>query len=190
MPQTYHIPGRYHPFYSLLGRGMRRWIGDERRAENLFIVAVVLGGTGLVLLQFLVMAAIEFPAGGPPAWVWAGQLGVLGAFLLTSMIGYQPKIKVTYSGRRLEIEQAGRSTTINCSDIESAELVSDQTYYTHYGRYARTRAFVNHLPPQVLLLRTENHPIVLGLREQDRDDLLEVLCMTEFDMSSPASITS
>ena len=92
MPQTYHIPGRFHPYYSLLGRGMDRWIDDERRAESLFIVLVVMGATGLVLLQFLIMAAFEFPAEGPPTWLWAGQLGLAAVFLGVSVVDDQPEI--------------------------------------------------------------------------------------------------
>jgi hypothetical protein len=169
---------------------MRRWIEDRLRAENLFLAALVLIATTLVLLHFLATAALDPSTAGAIAWSWGIQLGALTVFVLTCIVGFEPEITITYTGQRLEIREDEHETLIDCSEIESADRISDETYYNHFRRYARTQSFVNHLPPHVILLRTDTRPIVLGLDEDGQESLLEILCATSFDVSSTTSVTS
>lgn len=190
MPNTYQIPSRFHPFYSLLGRGIRRWSEDTWRAENLYILAVVLIGTGMILVHFLMMAAVDLPPTSSSPWLWGSQLALVTVFLLTSVIGFEPAITVRYTRNQLEICSEQGTTIIECSEITTMKQIDRRTFYRHYGRYRRTQSFVNRLPSHVLLLRTETDPIVLGLNEHDQRELIDHLCTGHRDIVSPTSITS
>jgi hypothetical protein len=177
---TFTISRRFHPAYSLLGRWMRRWLDDDRRAEALFIL--VLSGVALTLLlsQYLAWALLKpFIAAAPdgPAALafWIGQVGALGLVIGTCVVGFQPAITVTADTDRLRLRQHDRVLVVPYAAIGDVSIISARRYHRHWRRYAATHTFVNHPDDDLLLLRTDIGPVVLSLAPDDREVLLDHL---------------
>lgn len=171
-----HVPARFHPAYSLLGRWMQRRLGDARRAEALFLVALSMIVLGLVLAQFLawlwLQSAILADPTGPVAMAfWLGQVGGLMLCLFTCVVGFTPAVGVTMAATGLCLRRGSRERILPYAEITSVESITALRYYRHYGRYAATDAFVNRLTPDVLLLHTPGGPVALGLPPKDHDAL-------------------
>jgi len=170
--RTFHVPPRFHPAYSLLGRALRRLTGDARHAEALFLVTLSTGVLGLLLIHFLawtkVQPAIEADPTGPTGLVfWLSQLGGLLACVLVGILGFAPAIDLTVTATALILRQGTRECTLPYTEILSVTAISALHYHRHYACYAATQAFVNRLTPQVLLLQTADGPVVLGLLGDD-----------------------
>ena len=180
MTPSFHISGRFHPGYSLLGRWLRRTTGDARRAEALLIVAlvgllVVLAG-GQALAWMLLQDVLEVAPRAPEAAAfWLAQLGAALGYVLFGLVGFQPPITVTCMPGALVLCQGGRTLALPYHAIASAEPVSALRFHRHWRRYAATHVFVNRIPDPLLLLRTTSGPVVLGLSAGDQAALVEHL---------------
>ena len=177
---SFHISGRFHPGYSLLGRWLRRATGDVRRAEALLIVAwsglLLLLAGGQALAWMLLQDVLEAAPRGPEATAfWLAQLGAALGYVLFGLVGFQPPIAVTCTPRRLTLRQGDRTLAIPYHAITSAEPVSVLRFHRHWRRYAATHVFVNRIPDTLLLLRTTSGPVVLGLSAGDQAALVEHL---------------
>lgn len=178
--RTFYVPPRFHPAYSLLGRGLRRLVGDARRAEALFLIALSMLALGLLLGQFfawmwLKTAILATPLGPVAMAFWLGQIGAVAVCLLTCVVGFVPAITITVNPTHLHLRQGRHECTLPYGAITSTESVSALTYYRHYRPYAATQAFVNRMTPQVLLLHTPEAPIALSLLPEDHDTVLHLL---------------
>ena len=170
---TFCIPRRFHPGYSLLGRGLRRLVRDPLRAEAFFILAL----TGLALLWLLVQYAVwaflqpapSAPAGPAALRFWAVQGGALLFLVLTCVVGVAPAAVVTCApGGRLRLRQGRRRLALDNAEIKAIKKITPLRYHRHERRYAATQAFVGRLRHDLLLLRTARGPVVLGLAPQDQ----------------------
>lgn len=176
VPLTCSIPGRFHPGYSLLGRWMRRRFHDERQAEAWFIVTLAGIVVGLAVAQYLAWTVLQLVHPAPSPTVlglfWAAQLALVLLSGLTCLLGKQPPVTVTFGTDALYLHQKPRVVEVRCDRITAAESISALLFHRHYRRYAETRVFVNRVPPTLLLLHTDDGPVVLGLPEEDRHAVL------------------
>ncbi len=172
VPRTFSTPRRYHPGYSLLGRWLRRRVGDARQAEAVFIVALAGIGLGVLLAQYgawaLLQPALTADPTGPLAVVfWGVQLCVFTLVGLTCLLGFQPSVEVICTASGLSMRQGERHLTLAYEAIDDAEPLAPLLFHRHYRRYAATRAFVYRPTGALLLLHTADGPVVLGLLEAD-----------------------
>jgi hypothetical protein len=152
-------PPAFHPVSSLLGRALRRRAADARQAEGLYVVAAALVLVGGVLLgQWGWMLGRAHPV----AYGVAAGLGwaVIGAACFG---GWRPRLHVRVGGGALHIARGAEALVVPLGEVERAERIAAAEYHRHWARYAATRAFVNRLGDEVLLLRTARGPVVLGL---------------------------
>lgn len=177
MSKTFEIPARFHPGYSLLGRGLVRLTGDHRQAEAWYIIAVIAVGLGLLLAQYLGWALLKptiqaDPTGPAALTFWLAQLGGGLAFLLLGCAGMQPAVTVVCSPYGLDVTQGRRHHFVAYGDVDALSCITPELFHRHYRRYAATLSFVNRLPEELLLLRTAERPVVLGLGGEDRARLV------------------
>jgi len=153
---------------------MQRRLGDARRAEALFLVALSMIALGLLLAQFLAWmwfqpAILADPTGPTAIAFWLSQVGALMLCLFTCVVGFTPAVVITMTPTALHLRRGRRERTLRYDEITSVESISALRYYRHYGRYAATDAFVNRLTPEVLLLHTLDGPVALGLPPEHHD---------------------
>jgi hypothetical protein len=177
---TFHVPRRFHPAYSLLGRGLRRRVGDARRAEALFLVTLSLLALGLLLAQFaawtwLKPAITAEPLGPMAVAFWIAQLGALILTGSICVVGFTPPLSVMLTPTQVELRRGRHERLVPYAEITAVASISALLYHRHYSRYAATDVFVNRLPPRVLLLHTPAAPIALGLLPEDHDTVMRLL---------------
>ena len=153
---------------------MQRRLGDARRAEALFLVALSMIALGLLLAQFLAWmwfqpAILADPTGPTAIAFWFSQVGALLLCLFTCVVGFTPAVVIVVRPTMLHLRRGTRERTLRYDEITSVESISALRYYRHYGRYAATDAFVNRLTPEVLLLHTLDGPVALGLPPEHHD---------------------
>ena len=180
MLPCFHIPRRFHPGYSLLGRGLRRLTGDVRRAEALLVVVLVGGLLLLVGSQTLAWTLLQdvldqAPRGPVALAFWGSHIGALVTYVLVGWIGFQPAITLQCTPKGLVLHQGRRTLTLPYSAINTVEPVDVVVFHRHWRRYAATHVFANRLPEKLLLLRTTSGPVVLGLSPADQQALLAYL---------------
>ena len=171
---SYIIPSRFNPARSLLGRWIRLHSADARQAESTYVVVVVLSFLALLLVHFLGWAFVQ-PAGAGVAIILSEVVLVLayGAF---AFAGRDPAIIITPQASALEISRGDDVELVLPSDeIETACTIDARTFHRHYRRYAQTRVFVNRVPAELLLLRWNGIPVVLGPAKDDLSTLLQLL---------------
>ena len=169
---------------------MRRRLGDARRAEALFLVALSMIALGLLLAQFIAWLWLQpvilaAPTGPVAMAFWVSQVGALMLALLTCVVGFAPAVVVSVGPLGLHLRRGRHERTLRYTEITSVESISARRYYRHYGRYAATDAFINRLTPEVLLLHTLHGPVALGLPPDDHDAVrhhLEVCLAPPFEM--------
>ena len=189
MTPTFHSPRTFDPSYSLLGRAFRAWTGDRLRGEALFVVALT--GLALVLLMshYLGWALLKPVLTENPDWqmlFWAGQLASVVVWAGLGLVGVRPGVTVDCTASGLELEQGGRARTVPYDALEAVDTVSATTYHRHYRRYAATAVFVGPIRDELLLLRTERGPVVVGLADDEAQAALRTHVETaEADASAP-----
>lgn len=178
MTRTFRSARCYDPSYSLLGRALRRWTRDRLRGEALFLVALT--GLALVLLMthYLGWALLQSYLAEQPTRqlvFWGGQLasGVLWGGI--GLVGFRPGVTATCTSNTLTLEQSGRTRTVPYDSIDETRVISATRYHRHYRRYAATSVFVGRLADDVLLLRTERGPVVVGLTPAEAHEELQSL---------------
>lgn len=182
-------PRCFDPSYSLLGRAIRAWTSDRRRAEALFIV--VLTGLALVLLMthYLGWALLKPVLASNPSWqlfFWAGQLASVALLGALGLVGFRPGVAVRCTSAALELTQGARTQTVPYEDIDRVETISATTYHRHYRRYANTDVFVSVLEEEVLLLRTAEGPVVVALPDpEDREAVQAQIRTADVDVPEP-----
>jgi hypothetical protein len=167
---TFESPRSYHPSYSVLGRAVRAWVGDRLRGEALYVVALT--GLTLILLMshYLGWALLKSTLVAHPSWqavFWGGQVGSVLALIGIGLVGFRPPVRVTCHSDGVVLTQGDQSCTLPYASIDDLALIPARRYHRHYRRYAATQVFVSHLPDEVLLLRTEDGPVVVALSEPE-----------------------
>lgn len=155
---TFHIPGRFYPPASPLGRWLRRRAADEWQAEGRYLVVLTLLVTALVLAHLLAWTVLPPTL---PAVLTAG--GATMGILLLATVGRQPAIAVSIDRRRLRVRQGARALDVPLDGIVDCEVVDAEAYHRHWRRYSGTHRYVNRVPKRMLLLHTEDGPVALGL---------------------------
>jgi len=180
-PSSYRIPARFHPGRSPLGRLIRRLTADRWQADALYLAALVLGGTALLLAHLVAWNLTPATLAHTPAW-FAAEIALALVVAALSLIGWQPGIAVRCDATGLHLRQSRRRLTVAPDDVTDVEVVSARHYHRHERRYAGTRVFVNRVPGEVLLVRTEETVVAIGLAtESERAALrrrLEARCLS------------
>jgi hypothetical protein len=173
-PPPFHIPGRFHPGYSMLGRWLRRRTGDARQAEAYLIVVAAAFGLVLLLAPALAASFLEAGtqagrAGGlrPDVVFWLAELGALLLAGLVGGLGFEPAVTVTCAADHLLLRQGTSTCRIPYDALRSVEPLPRLLFHRHYRRYAATRVFATRLPDPLLLLQTPEGPVVVGLAAPD-----------------------
>lgn len=170
MPLRFVIPRSFYPPASPLGRLVGRWAQDARQAESFyFVAAAFVLCVGSLLSQW---GWVAFGT-GEEATPWFFVTQVAGGLLLGAgcLLGWKHTVDVTAERRELHVRKGEDATSIRYEHIHAVERISADAYHRHWRRYAATRAFVNRLPAELLLLRTEGGPLILGLSPSDLDRL-------------------
>lgn len=170
MTPTFQSQSSFDPSYSLLGRAFRYGIGDRLRGEALYIVAVT--GLALVLLMthYLGWALLQPVFTDHPSWqllFWAGQLASAVIWGVVGLVGLRPGVTVSCTSSTVKLHQGGRTYTVPYDGLDRVVPISATTYHRHYRRYAATKIFVSRVPDELLLLRTPDGPVVVGLPDAD-----------------------
>ncbi len=182
MTHAFESPRSYHPSYSVLGRAVRAWVGDRLRGEALYLVALT--GLTLVLLMshYLGWALLKSTLLANPSWqavFWGGQVGSVLVLIGIGLVGFRPAVRVECHSDRVELTQGDRSCTLSHSSIRELASISARRYHRHYRRYAATQVFASDFPDEVLLLRTEDGPVIVALSDPEAQaalfDRLEAL---------------
>lgn len=184
---TFIIASRFDPTHSLVGRLFRSRAADARQGESLFILSVSLLVLALILLGTIGWTMLPYVQNsGAEVLAAAGVVAVL-LIVATCLIGRSPEIVVAVSRNSLTVGSPGSELRIPFSAIERISRVDDRTYYRHYGRYAETRAFVNRIPSELLLLHVDGAPVVLGIESTADLGTLEALLLAGTKVSGRAS---
>jgi len=167
---TFRSPRTFDPRYSLLGRALRFWTGDRLRGEALYVVTLTGLALALLMIHYLGWALLKSTLAASPSGqllFWAGQLTSGLAWAGLGLVGVRPAVTVTCTATGLEIEQGSRRRQMAYDALEEVSSVAATTYHRHYRRYAATTVFVGALQDEVLLLRTDRGPVVVGLADAD-----------------------
>lgn len=166
--RSFVIPSRFHPPHSLLGRWIRSRISDPRKSESVFIISVVLGAVGLLLVQIFSWTFLQPLDAGMRLIFFGVQAAAASVFAGVCLIGREPKITIQLRGNELTAtRKSAESLRIPFAEIESFSLLDARTFHRHYRRYAETITLVNHVPDELLLLRWGSRPVVVGLDEAE-----------------------
>lgn len=181
MPFFLSVPRRFHPGYSLLGRWVHAHVSDARKGEAVYLLSLTMLFFLLGITQSLAWALLQpaLRAGDSIDSVyWIAQLLTAALCFGVALFGFRPAFSVRIDETALVVEQAGRSWVIPHPQIEHAAIVPNLTYYRHYRRYARTVAFIGAPEPQVVVIETQERPLVLGLPSSACDTILGLLDRT------------
>lgn len=187
------IPGRVHPGYSLLGRLLRRRLGDPLRAEAYHVVLLSAAGVVWLLGQYGAWAVVRdavlaAPTGPVAVTFFAGQVASLTLLFLTGFLGFEPPVSVACEAGGVRIRKGEVDLYLPLDHIEAVVEVPARTYHRHYRRYAATRAFVNRPGASVLLIETPGGPVALGLEGRDADALRATLAYRREWMARPVGV--
>lgn len=172
---SFIIPARFRPARSLLGRWSRMYAVDARQAESTYIVAAAIASLALLLMHFLGWSFVQPSSSGTTLLLVTTEALLVSAFLAAAFVGRESAITIEINPSALTISRAGdEKVTFAYEEIETACRIDARTFHRHYRRYAETRVFVNRVPDQLLLLRWNGIPVILGLSE---DDLVAILSM-------------
>jgi hypothetical protein len=170
VPRTFQAPRSYDPSFSLLGRALRAWTGDRLRGEALYIVVLTGMALALLMSHYLGWALLRSALTSQPSWqiaFWAGQLGTVVLWAAVGLVGVRPGVAVTCTEDTLTLTQAGRTRTVSPSALDEVRVIAASRFHRHYRRYAATDAFVSAVPDEVVLLRTDDGPVVVALPSPD-----------------------
>lgn len=153
---------------------------DARRAEALYIVTLAFVLLGLLLAQYTAWAFLKAPILAAPRGslavaFWLAQVGSVLLVVLGGAFGFKPALYVRCSPTELFLRQGGRTLHLALEDIWEATCLPSETVHRHHLRYAATRVFASWYGPTILLLKTAQGPVVLGLGESDAHTLLACL---------------
>lgn len=179
LTRTFRSPRSFHPCYSLLGSAVRYWTGDRLRGEALFLVTLTSLVLVLLIAHYLSWALLQSLVAGSTAqeWqltFWFGQLASLAAVLAFAVVGFRPPLTVTCDDDAgvVRLSQGRDDLTLSYDAITKTRVISAVRFHRHYRRYARTRVFIGRLGDAVVLVDTDDGPVVIALDDPDAQDAL------------------
>ncbi len=181
MSYTYHIQRRFHIGYSILGRQIRQRIADEHYAEGVFIIAFAALFICLVITNYLGWAILQSMYAGAPdeagaITYWIGQVILAFLFLAFCVVGFKPAVHVSFDPQKgLSIKQGRKQADISLQNIRAASRISALRFHRHHRKYSETQAFFVKLPLSLTLLSTDDGPVLLGLSEEENQELITLL---------------
>jgi len=194
---SFHIPRRFSTTRSILGRSIRRRIGDPRQAASTFIVALVVlacfGAMLRILARVVLRDAIHAdPTGNLAALFVAAQTAAVLVFLVVGFVGFTDPVVVELSDN-IRITRGTETLTIDRSAVGVREISRD-LYHAHYQRYSATRSFVpSNREPQLLLIeaygvRGVEGPVILELDSPSRTEFLRAFVRSDGGRDVAASL--
>ena len=210
MPTTtlsFRAPRSFHPPASLLGRALRRWIGDPLRAEATYWLVLVLTVAMAVMgtqWGWLWLRDMASPEAFLDAAVWyaIAQAVALVLFVLVGYVGWRPAVVVTLTDETLRIQQgpaalkvprpslrrvrpiAARAlapTPRQTSPRRARPIAATEEHRT-LRRRADVRRFVAKAYDPLLVLDVDGDaPIVLALPDAERERFEQTLRPSTFD---------
>ena len=175
MPLTFHTPPRFHPGYAPLYRWLHRWTEDRLQAGALHILVLAGAALGLLLVHFVAWAVLQVPLHDwtdPQALqLWGVTLGGLALIGGLGLVGVQPAVTVRCTHEALHLEQGHRQRTLPYDALQTVDVISATTYHRHYRLYARTHPFIGIRGERLVLLRTAENVVVIGLTASDQQAL-------------------
>lgn len=181
MSNTYHIQRRFHIGYSILGRQIRRRISDVHYAEGVFIMAFAALFICLVIANYLGWAVLQSMNAGAPdeaaaIMYWIGQVILTLLFFTFCVFGFKPAVHVSFDSQKgLSIKQGAVQEDIPLQSIRAVSHVSALRFHRHHRKYRTTKAFFVKLPASLTLVSTDNGPVLLGLSEDENQELITLL---------------
>ena len=174
------VPKKLNANYSILGRIIRRSVQDTHYAEGILILTIALLCISIVVAFYIAWAFVqpfvEADATGQTAvYYFLAQIASFILLFTAAFLGFKPKLEITIEPHCLHIKQGDHRLLLLNSEIQSTQVISALQYHQHYRKYSSTKAFYNRLSDHLLLLETENGPIILGVSEEDQATLLETL---------------
>lgn len=177
MPSILTIPRRFHTGYSLLGKAVRKRIGDRLYAEGMYI---------LILAAILICAVLAFYLGWAllqpviqteqDAFIFACAQAFVAMFIfMTCIWGYKPALQIEYSSEALVIKHGDLARRISAGSVRSCSPLSALDYHRHFRKYGQTLFFSNRSSDHLMLIRTDDGPVVLGLPEQNWEAVRHLL---------------
>lgn len=164
--------------YSPVAKLIRKKVSDPLRAENAFILVSASIIIALMLANQVAWALIRNdvmtnPTGDVAISYWLFQLGFAAVFFFACIVGFKPAATITCTKNALNIQQGATHISVPYSAISAVKTVSDMTFHRHYRLYKNTFSFVNEPQKEMVLLNTEGHPIVLGLKANEATELIQ-----------------
>ena len=180
MRTRFSAPAQFDPSYSMLGRMLRRRIPDRKRAGAHFVVASSVLVLVLVVVQFFAWSYLEptvmaDPGGVAATAFWIGQIAAVLLLVFGAVLGRAPKLVVTLSGRHLDAVQGSRAARVPLSEIEEILPVSAVQFHREYLPFADVRAFTCRAPKAVMVIRTSEGALGIGLPESEHKELCRAL---------------
>lgn len=138
---------------------------------SLVLVLLIAHYLSWALLQTLVSASA---AADWQLTFWFGQLASVGVIAAIAFVGVRPALTATCDDDAgvLQIEQGRDALALPYDAIASTAVISARRFHRHYRRYARTRIFVGAIGEAVLLVTTDDGPVVLAFDDPDAHDAL------------------
>lgn len=162
--------------YSVLGRLIRRSVKDAHYAEGILILTIALLCISMVVFFYIGWAFVEpiitaDTSGQAAAYYFFGQLGSFLLLFFVALLGFKPGLEIDVDAHCLHIKQGKQRMLVLFNEIQHADSISAKEFHQHYRKYINTRAFYNRLSGNLLLLDTDNGPVILGLSEEDQATL-------------------
>ncbi|MEL6442952.1 MAG: hypothetical protein AAFY55_16905 [Bacteroidota bacterium] len=190
MPTTtlsFRAPRSFHPPASLLGRALRRWIGDPLRAEATYWIVLVLTVAMAVMgtqWGWLWLRDMASPEAFLDAAVWyaIAQAVALVLFVLVGYVGWRPAVVVTLTDETLRIQQGPAALKVPRPSLRRVRPIAATEEHRTLRRRADVRRFVAKAYDPLLVLDVDGDaPIVLALPDAERERFEQTLRPSTFD---------
>ncbi|MEM8598845.1 MAG: hypothetical protein AAGF99_02895 [Bacteroidota bacterium] len=184
---TFRAPRSFHPPASLLGRGLRRWIGNPLRAEATYWIVLVLTVAVAVMgtqWGWLWLRDMTTPETFLDAAVWyaGAQAAALVVFVLVAYVGWRPTVAVRLTDETLRIQQGPAALELPRSVLRTVRPIDATEEHRTLRRRVDVRRFVAKAYDPLLVMDVEDEPlIVLALPVAERERFEEALGPATFD---------
>ncbi|MEL6611600.1 MAG: hypothetical protein AAFQ53_05870 [Bacteroidota bacterium] len=184
---VFRAPRAFHPPASLLGRGLRRWIGDPLRAQATYWIVLVLTVAVAVMgtqWGWLWLRDMTTPEAFLDAAVWyaIAQAIALVLFVLVGYVGWRPAVVVTLTDETVRIQQGPTALEVPRPSLRRVRPIAATEEHRTLRRRADVRRFVAKAYDPLLVLDVDSDaPIVLALPDAERERFEHTLGASTLD---------